>query len=135
MTYAPAFPKTVNGYTRAEARQARVTAEDRQRREVYRQVDVRDQGHCRICGRRVAAGAISAADRAEHHHIVKRSQGGPDTTANVLLVCVARCHDDIHVRGVLKLSGDADLRNERGQLAGVKVETLREHGWEVTAWR
>lgn len=130
------MPKTVMGKTRNQDRDERTAAEKRNLREVYRDVDARDQGRCRICGRRVVAGAISGAERAEHHHIVKRSQGGPDTTANVLLLCVSRCHDDIHVRALMKLSGDADLKDGAGRFCGVRVERYIDGAdWQVTAWK
>lgn len=129
------LPKTVLGKTRNDEKRERTTAETRNLREVYRLVDTRDQGRCRICGRRVVANAVTSVERAEHHHIVKRSQGGPDTTANILLVCVSRCHDDIHVRALVKLSGDADLKDERGRFAGVRVERWMDGaGWTVTGW-
>ena len=127
------LPKTVRGKTRADERDARVAADARDYREVCRLVDLRDHHHCRACGRRVTPGAVNGTARAEHHHLTKRSQGGQHTTCNLLLLCT-RCHEDIHVRAVLALSGDADARDERGRMAGVRVERLREHGWEVAGW-
>lgn len=66
MTYAPAFPKTVNGRTRADERTARHAAEKKAERECYRAVDLRDQGRCRVCGCRVTPGAVDGRQRAEH---------------------------------------------------------------------
>jgi 5-methylcytosine-specific restriction endonuclease McrA len=67
-------------------------------RRVCAQVDTRDGGFCRVCRRFCQATA--------HHHIVFRSQGGKDTTANLITVCVD-CHADIHSRKV-RVTGDAN---------------------------
>jgi hypothetical protein len=129
------LPKTVGGLTRSQEKRERTATEERRLRDCYRAVDARDQGRCRICGRRVIPGAINSRERAEHHHIVKRSQGGPDTTANVALLCVSRCHDDIHVRALMKLSGDADARDTDGRLCGIRIEKYTDGGdWQVVAW-
>lgn len=128
------LPKTVGGKTKSMEKRERDTADDRQWREVCRDVDTRDAGHCRICGRRVVLMAVDSRERAERNHIIKRSQGGPDTTANVHLICASKCHDDIHKRGITRVSGDADARDEKGRLCGIKVERLRREGWVVTAW-
>ena len=128
------LPKTVGGKTRAQEKRERDTADDRQQREVYRLVDARDEGRCRVCGRRVTPFAVDSRERAEHNHIILRSRGGEDSTANVHLICASRCHDDIHRRGILRVSGDADARDDKGRLCGIKVERLRRDGWEVTGW-
>jgi 5-methylcytosine-specific restriction endonuclease McrA len=48
----------------------------------------RDKYRCRICGRQAT----------DTHHILYRSQGGPDELWN--LVCLCRsCHDRVHVEG------------------------------------
>lgn len=72
-------------------------------------------------------------ERGERHHLQYRSKGGGHETANVLLIC-RTCHDAVHVKGTLKLSGDADLRDERGNLSGVKVERATDSGWKVDKW-
>ena len=79
-------------------------------------VDLRDGHRCRIC--RDYAGLD-----IQHHHIVYRSKGGKHKTANLLSLC-GNCHlIGVH-RGHYRLSGDADMRNERGALCGVTVEHL-----------
>ena len=89
-------PKPQKG-TRAKekARAARLAVTER--KAVYAKVDLREGGVCRFTSR---------AGWLEHHHIVKRSQGGGDTTGNVVLIS-KQFHDDIHAE-VLVLSGDAD---------------------------
>lgn len=78
-------------------RAARRAAKLRNYAKVCQQVDQRDKGCCRVC--RVFRGT-------QHHHIIFRSQGGPDTTGNLILVCDL-CHEHIHNRRV-KVSGDGD---------------------------
>jgi hypothetical protein len=39
------------------------------------------------------------------HHVKKRSQGGEDIAINLVLLCCA-CHDLIHARGKLKVTGE-----------------------------
>jgi hypothetical protein len=127
------FPKTVNGRSRGDERRERVAVDERRRRDAYRVVDVRDGRRCRVCRASVTPGAVDGRQRAEHHHLEYRSRGGQHESRNVVLLC-ARCHDEIHVRAILRLSGDADVRDTVGLLAGVRVERLREHGWEVSTW-
>lgn len=129
--FAP-LPKTVKGFTRADAKAARDAEDARAERECYASVDVRDGLRCRVTGVQLTRGA-SLTKRAHRHHMEKRSQGGGHDTRNVVTVS-PKVHDDIHVRGILRLSGDADAKDERGRLAGVKVEELTEAGWAVTRW-
>lgn len=89
------------------------------RAEVYRAVDLRDRGSCRLCG------AFSA--QHHHHHIVYRSRGGKDATGNVILVCPS-CHDDIHAARV-RVTGDADARDASGLLAGLTIARRPPEGW------
>lgn len=126
------LPKTVRGFSRVDAKAARDAEEARAERECYAAVDVRDGLRCRVTGVQLARGA-SLTKRAHRHHMEKRSQGGAHDTRNVITVS-PKVHDDIHVRGILRLSGDADAVDERGRLAGVKVEELTEAGWAVTRW-
>jgi hypothetical protein len=126
------LPKTVRGFSRVDAKAARDAEEARAERECYAAVDVRDGLRCRVTGVQLTRGA-SLTKRAHRHHMEKRSQGGAHDTRNVITVS-PKVHDDIHVRGILRLSGDADAVDERGRLAGVKVEELTEAGWAVTRW-
>jgi 5-methylcytosine-specific restriction endonuclease McrA len=66
---------------------------------VCREVDARDGDRCRVCLRFVLSGR-------HHHHLVFRSQGGADTTANLITVC-AGCHADIHERRIA-VTGNAN---------------------------
>ena len=93
--------------------------EARQRAEVYRAVDLRDRGACRVCG------VVSRT--AHHHHIVYRSLGGKDTPENVLLVC-PRCHDDIHA-ALIRVTGNAECRDASGLLAGLTIVRRPPGGW------
>ena len=122
----PACPKPPTRY-QAKAETAKTMAAHE--REVWRAVDARDHCWCRICAHFCSPRAIGTLSRAQRHHIVYRSAGGETTTANLVTLC-ARCHDAEH-RHELRLSGDADWRDERGRLAGVRVERPTEAGWTV----
>jgi hypothetical protein len=128
------LPKTVLGRTRQQEKDERDRAEDVNWRRVCALVDKRDAGRCRVCGRRCVPTAIDPKDRAERHHLIFVSQGGPDETWNVLTICKRECHPAIHTLGLLKLSGDADATNDRGVFNGVKVERLKNDVWKVTRW-
>ncbi len=134
MALSNAWPKVrEGGKTRSEERSERRSARESIRVNAYRAVDRRDGEHCRVCGGRCSTRALDLTLRAERHHIIPRSLRGPNESWNLLTVC-KDCHDDRHVRGVLKLSGNADERNEMGRLAGVKVERLTESGWVFEGW-
>lgn len=58
--------------------------------EVRQRVQSRSRGICEVCRQ---------SDGLHLHHRKMRSQGGPDTAANLLLVCLG-CHDYIHANPV-----------------------------------
>lgn len=91
----------------------------RQRAEAYRAVDLRDRGACRVCG------AVSR--EVHHHHVRYRSLGGRDTPENLLIVC-PRCHDDIHSARI-RVTGDAEVRDASGLLAGLTIVRRPPDGW------
>lgn len=109
--------------------------EARELRWCYRDVDERDIGRCRVCGKRGSPTAVGLLDRLHRHHMVYRSQGGDHRSCNVLSVC-ASCHAAIHNDGTLRLSGDADMRDVlTGKLAGVLIERLVDAVWTVEGMR
>jgi 5-methylcytosine-specific restriction endonuclease McrA len=89
------------------AREAEISAE-RNQRQVARVVTQREGGKCRVCGRRCDPDALSMLKKGHHHHIVFRSAGGEDSTANECLLC-AGCHDEVHVKKTLAIEGNADV--------------------------
>jgi hypothetical protein len=93
--------------SRAGRKRARKAADDASWRKVCLAVNQRDKGRCRVCGRRCQADAPDMLRRGEHHHIVYRSAGGPDSTWNVLLTCL-ECHQDEHAHR-MQIRGDADM--------------------------
>jgi hypothetical protein len=130
----PAVPKLgVGGRTIREERGARRLADDQHWREVCQTVDRRDGYECRVCERRCSTTALNLLHRAERDHLVHRSLGGPDESWNLATLC-KECHEDKHIHGTLRLSGNADERNEMGQLAGIRVERLGENGWRFEAF-
>ena len=126
---ALAIPKGPSRFERAKVKDL---SAKKQEREVFALVTTRDESCCRVCGKWCNPRAIGLLQKAHHHHLVYRSRGGEDTTANVCLLC-ADCHEDEHA-GRLQLSGDADERDPAGRLCGVKVEKPIEGGFEVIAW-
>ena len=117
---------------RIEAKKALRALEAKELRDCYAKVDLRDGPRCRVCCRWCSPGAIGMLQRAERHHMVYRSRGGQHTTENVLTVCKHTCHTAIHVEGVLRLTGNADLRDViTGKFNGVTVQKRTEAGWVV----
>lgn len=94
--------------TRHDVRRAQEREEAANERAVFKAVSVRDGYACRACGRSCDPQAKSMLEKAHHHHIVYRSALGPDTTANVCLLC-AGCHDEEHVKRTLHVEGNADV--------------------------
>jgi len=97
----------------------------------YAKVDARDSHCCRVCHKRV--GGIGMLYAAHHHHLVYRSRGGEDETSNIVTLCVA-CHHAQH-NGEIRLSGNADSRNQVGVLNGVKLERGTDAGWKPEGYR
>lgn len=134
--YLPKFPKFAPGHSLAEDRDAKRRAEDDQLDAVHQHVDRRDGQRCRLCGRPCAPGAVRRKDRAERHHLIPRSLGGPHTHENVLVICLSRCHDGIHKFGILRARGNAEQRDPRsGTFNGVKLEKFVGGSWRVIGWR
>lgn len=127
------IPKTVNGRTRADDKAARAAQEAKDERACYRAVDKRDRLRCRISDVLLTLGG-SLTKAVQRHHMIPRGRGGYHDTANVLTVSKA-VHDLVHVKGTLRLSGNADEVNSVGSFVGVKVEKLTEAGWVVAGWR
>lgn len=57
---------------------------------VKQKVYERSGGCCEVCG---------SINGLQHHHIVKRSQGGPDTVENIILLCWNHHHGTYGVHG------------------------------------
>ena len=90
---------------------------------VYTHVEVRDWLHCRACR------AYAGVD-AHRHHL----KGRKFTTIHDVCILCPDCHDLMHVRvggKLMKLYGDANLRNEHGALCGLTLETRNNDG----TWR
>ena len=127
----PACPKPPTRYQQKADAAKTLAAHER---EVWHAVDVRDGCACRVCGTFCAPRAIGMLHRPHRHHLVYRKpRGGKpsgETTSGNLVTLCASCHDAEH-RHELRLTGDADWRDELGRLAGVKVERVGESGWTV----
>lgn len=127
--YQPPIPKCAHGITESiEKIDEQLTVEQNWER-VKKAVALRDDGRCRMCGRRCSYGARKLAERADPHHIIFQSAQGPDETWNVLLLCREH-HDMCHKVRRFWLSGNADDRDPAGK-GCVKVERQGESGFEV----
>jgi len=92
---------------RAREKAAKTAATERQRRETYRLVELRDGMKCRACARRVVKTTILSLARLEHHHVRGRGRKDSESTANLVCLCKG-CHDDRHVTRSLSVTGNAD---------------------------
>ena len=95
-------------------------------------IAARDGHQCRLCGKACRYGHTDITKRADPHHIVFASAGGPDESWNLLHLC-RECHDLIHVVKRFFLSGNADARDEMGR-GMVKVERQIEGGFQVVGF-
>lgn len=98
---------------------------------VKRAVAERDEYHCRMCGKACRYGD-PIETKADPHHIILESLGGPSTTANVIYLC-RRCHSLCHKAKRFWLSGNADERDPLGH-GMVKVEKQTESGFDVVGF-
>lgn len=130
-----AFPKIPPGrMSRLQEKLARRSEEQAEIRACYKAVDERDKRRCRVCGKKGSPTATGLLERIHRHHMVYRSRGGQHEPDSVVSVC-SQCHDEIHVRGTLRLEGDANARDERGKLVGVGVWRLVDGlRWDVVGW-
>ena len=87
---------------RAEKRRAKAKT----KADVYAEVDRRDGMVCRGTGRRLVRALDLVLNRREHHHILPRSKGGKDTTANLCNVSL-ELHELI-TRHRVTVTGNAD---------------------------
>lgn len=99
--------------------------------EVKRFIAEREKYRCRVCGKKCRYGD-PIATRADAHHIIFASAGGPDESWNLVHLCRG-CHDLIHKLKKLFLSGNADALDEMGR-GMVKVERPVEGGFEVVGF-
>ena len=93
--------------TRADRKGAKVRQTEKDRRDVYRLVELRDGMRCRACGQKLRKDLALHPHRLEHHHIRGRGRKDSETTANICCVCL-RCHEDRHVKRTLTVTGNAD---------------------------
>jgi hypothetical protein len=84
--------------TRRDTQTAKERKTEKDRREAYRLVDIRDGRKCRACG---------SKQDLEHHHIRGRQVKDAETTGNICLLC-GDCHDLRHVKRTLVITGNAN---------------------------
>lgn len=98
---------------------------------VKKAIAERDTFQCRMCGKACRYGD-PIETKADPHHIIFASAGGPDESWNLLYLC-RRCHDLCHKARRFWLSGNADEKDELGR-GTVKVERQIEGGFEVVGF-
>lgn len=128
---SPANAKCPDGSTASMERIDEQLAVVRAWERVKRCIEKRDQYCCRLCGKGCRYGD-PIATRADAHHIIFASAGGPAESWNLLHLCRG-CHDLVHVVRKFFLSGNADERDELGR-GMVKVERQVEGGFEVVGF-
>jgi len=84
----------------ARARRSKRAQRRRRAKSIYQQVDARDGQICRACG-------VWCGFRRHQHHILMRSLGGRESTANLVTLC-QRHHDDIHAHRLTIAGTDAN---------------------------
>jgi Restriction endonuclease len=92
--------------TRYDTRKAKQLSSEREQRDVYRLVALRDRCHCRVCGTYCHPDIADQLKRGHRHHIAYRSAGGGTSTANLCLLCPA-CHNAEH-KHQIRIEGNAD---------------------------
>lgn len=88
--------------SQADLRRKRAQAKQDRWLEVCQQVDARDMGKCRACGRKCSTKALDPLLKAHRHHVEFRSKGGQDIASNLVTLC-AICHDRLHVKRALRI--------------------------------
>jgi 5-methylcytosine-specific restriction endonuclease McrA len=58
-------------------------------RELKKRILERDGWRCQQCGR---------CDQLQIHHMIRRSQSGPDCDENLIVLC-SSCHRSLHLKG------------------------------------
>lgn len=71
---------------RSSQKEYRIRLDPERYRQLRNQILERDGWKCQSCGRR---------DQLQLHHIVHRSQSGPDCEENLIVVC-NECHRSFH---------------------------------------
>lgn len=93
--------------SRAKAKRETDKADAAKWRAIGNAIFKRDRGKCRACFMPLHQRAdINPTRRAQAHHIVYRSAGGSDATANLITLC-AVCHHWEHQHKIA-ISGDGD---------------------------
>jgi hypothetical protein len=115
--------------TRAEYKDRRDKEQQAEIDQCYQAVDLRDKSVCRVTGVYLTAGATDPKQRKERHHLIRRSRGGLHQTSNVITIS-AYLHQLDHA-GKVRLSGDANLKDNAGMFCGVKYEVITESGWKT----
>jgi 5-methylcytosine-specific restriction endonuclease McrA len=93
--------------TRVEVKREAENAAEANWRAVCVAVDMRDKLQCRVCRRHTSPWALTMLDKGHRHHIVFRSAGGEDSSANVCILC-SGCHALVHAHK-LQIEGNADV--------------------------
>jgi len=90
----------------ARLRRAKRAQRRRRAKSIYQQVDARDGQICRCCG-------VFCGHWRQQHHIVPRSLGGRETTANLVTLCAfpvrnPGCHELVTAKRLRVIGLDAN---------------------------
>ena len=115
MSHATNFKSDLQ--TRVDRKVKRDAEREAQWRACVKAVDARDHRICRCCGRKTNPDDVGLK-RGHRHHLIYRSAGGADTSANVVTLCF-ECHNDEH----------------KSQLDILTVELLKGANGPLEFWR
>lgn len=91
---------------RSQHKVAKRIADEAEKREAYRLVDVRDGGKCRACQRKCLRTTALVPNRLERHHYLFRSLGGKHDPSNLLTLCNS-CHTEAQAHRLI-ITGHPD---------------------------
>jgi hypothetical protein len=127
----PPRPDGSPGLSRMEEKAEKSSNYEAELRACNMKVDLRDSRVCRVSGVVLTPFHPDKRKALMRHHMKPKSTAKSErtNTANVITIS-GWVHDQIHVKGLLHLEGDANARDEDGKLRGVLLSANGEGGWQ-----
>ena len=131
MSLSNAVPKCPTGRTMREDAAMKRAAKAKALDDCNDAVDARDHMVCRVSGIKLAPFSSEPRKKLNRHHMLTRGAHPAErhNPANVITIS-QWVSDQIHIKGVMHLEGDANLRDADGRFCGVTLRRLDEQrGW------